>query len=1137
MRKPLIVLYILALSLFANAQQITRIANSPYPTSPQKPDKLFLISESIGYSQKLALQSLQGMLARTKPEILRDTHGHGDLLSPYVTIDRTYYSNFNGLLAYYANRFDGYILCESKTASVNVAFSLCPVLNAILIPTDIEQVAINAGYSKLLDVRGKDESWVLQNYGSHFSKSIVSYQAFNDDRALFLGDYSIFAGALQFWDASATGSLAKSVYSRMDPLAVYFGWGAGEFNTVEQISQYSAMIHPSDWSPNLSTLSNVPVKMPRHKFQATEYEVVPDVHTVCFVITDGDNIQWLSGSLNSKSSWDNPDKNRLKLGWTISPAFVELAPASYRKYIENALITENASNLLVAGPSGTGYFFPSIYPQLANQNKLNNDMMEKADLNIVNIIDKDGNHNPNDYLAQSNVDALFYYSYGGQYTKLAGEIKWYKDKPSIGGRFTLWGNSSDGSAETRNRVAQSLANTLNKQSTNINNANGYSLIPVHIWTMNPSDVLNCISKLNPNIRVVAPDEFVWLIRKNVRKLNLASGNGLRVEYVLNSKPDETVLVTNERSVEYNDNYFTEATEVVGDNDFIATWKGKIQPIYSQKYTFHSTSKGGVSLKINGRVLCDSLNNSSVHSSDTITLVAGEKYDIEYKFRKNSANAMTKLEWESTSQVRQRIPYYQLFCQPLSSTGSVTAYDFENFEGFSSNLKINDYSAEMLENKGFETSKIKSLKIADGFKVVLFSEDNFQGDSLTITSDNSDLNEWKNKTVSLKVKSNGIDLEEGSYFIKPPNNNNAMGIDGGYKSIDNGKKIKLFRNTGAINLQFRFVKAGERIYRIESVSSGKGLEIENFSKDNKANLQQWNIADAENQKFIVIPTSTEGVYKILSCNSGKILEANSLSATAQIFQSEDKNQSFALWQLDPVPPLSTGKGNGLTAEYYNGKDFNILRATEIDTTINFNWGTAKPHRLINADNISIRWQGKIQPRFTGTYTFFVNSDNGRRLWVNDKLIIDKWLDDYDIEYSGDISLQENQLYDIKLEYFESTGGAYCYLEWINQNQPREIVPKSQLFSLDYSGVEKPSEQMLFKIYPNPVSGQYITINTSNDIIDNNSSITFFDTTGRQVLKQNISNLQTQIDISRLQRGLYLVSLSKNGNSIIQKLIIK
>ena len=63
MRKPLIVLYILALSLFANAQQITRIANSPYPTSPQKPDKLFLISESIGYSQKLALQSLPGMLA------------------------------------------------------------------------------------------------------------------------------------------------------------------------------------------------------------------------------------------------------------------------------------------------------------------------------------------------------------------------------------------------------------------------------------------------------------------------------------------------------------------------------------------------------------------------------------------------------------------------------------------------------------------------------------------------------------------------------------------------------------------------------------------------------------------------------------------------------------------------------------------------------------------------------------------------------------------------------------------------------------------------------------------------------------------------------------------------------------------
>ena len=261
--KKYILLIFLSMWMFVPAQQISRVADSPYPAAVQQPDRLYLTSESFGYSQKIVLQSLQGMLARTKPEILRDAHGHAAVLENYVTIDRTYYNNFSGLLARYADRFSGYILCDARTASVNVALSLCAVLDAIAVPADIEQTAINAGYTQVLDVRGKDEAWALTNYGAHFSKKIASYQAVNDDRALFVGDYSVFAGALQFWDASATGSLANAVYDRMNPSAVYFGWGAGEYNTVEQLSMHSAMIHPSDWSPNLSVLSNIPVKLPR----------------------------------------------------------------------------------------------------------------------------------------------------------------------------------------------------------------------------------------------------------------------------------------------------------------------------------------------------------------------------------------------------------------------------------------------------------------------------------------------------------------------------------------------------------------------------------------------------------------------------------------------------------------------------------------------------------------------------------------------------------------------------------------------------------------------------------------------------------------------------------------------------------
>jgi hypothetical protein len=62
-----------------------------------------------------------------------------------------------------------------------------------------------------------------------------------------------------------------------------------------------------------------------------------------------------------------------------------------------------------------------------------------------------------------------------------------------------------------------------------------------------------------------------------------------------------------------------------------------------------------------------------------------------------------------------------------------------------------------------------------------------------------------------------------------------------------------------------------------------------------------------------------------------------------------------------------------------------------------------------------------------------------------LIIDKWTDDWNIFYSGAITLNAGQKYDIKVEYFENNGGAAIKLEWSSANQTREVVPQSQLYS--------------------------------------------------------------------------------------------
>ena len=103
-------------------------------------------------------------------------------------------------------------------------------------------------------------------------------------------------------------------------------------------------------------------------------------------------------------------------------------------------------------------------------------------------------------------------------------------------------------------------------------------------------------------------------------------------------------------------------------------------------------------------------------------------------------------------------------------------------------------------------------------------------------------------------------------------------------------------------------------------------------------------------------------------------------------------------------------------------------------------------VVDTNNHTVCRQGEIQPSFTGHYTFYVNC-YGARLWVNNELIIDNLQGGANLNtYTGKIhSLKAGKKYAIKLEYIGSTG-LDCKLEWASAFLPREVVPKSQLYSI-------------------------------------------------------------------------------------------
>jgi PA14 domain/Domain of unknown function (DUF1929)/Gylcosyl hydrolase family 115 C-terminal domain/Fibronectin type III domain len=143
-------------------------------------------------------------------------------------------------------------------------------------------------------------------------------------------------------------------------------------------------------------------------------------------------------------------------------------------------------------------------------------------------------------------------------------------------------------------------------------------------------------------------------------------------------------------------------------------------------------------------------------------------------------------------------------------------------------------------------------------------------------------------------------------------------------------------------------------------------------------------------------------------------------------------------------LVTGNGTGLKGEYYNKIDLTGSKKTRTDATVNFNWGTGQPDPAVSSDTFSVRWTGQAQPRFSGTYTFYTTSDDGVRLWVNGTQIINNWTDHLVTENSGTITLTANQKYDIVMEYYDNTAFAVATLSWSHASEPKQIIPRSQLY---------------------------------------------------------------------------------------------
>jgi len=127
-------------------------------------------------------------------------------------------------------------------------------------------------------------------------------------------------------------------------------------------------------------------------------------------------------------------------------------------------------------------------------------------------------------------------------------------------------------------------------------------------------------------------------------------------------------------------------------------------------------------------------------------------------------------------------------------------------------------------------------------------------------------------------------------------------------------------------------------------------------------------------------------------------------------------------------LEKSTTHGLKAEYFSTENLTGTPKSRIEPIVNFDPANQPPDPFVPKSPKSIRWSGILTPKITGEYTISANSDDGLRLYINDKCLIDHWVERANAANKIKISLEAGKEYKLVMEYYDHAGEAIAQLKW-------------------------------------------------------------------------------------------------------------
>ena len=272
--------------------------------------------------------------------------------------------------------------------------------------------------------------------------------------------------------------------------------------SVTEISEAGQHLIPTIDSYNLSLLSQTTSTRPTPTWDSSVRTPDPTGKYVTFILSDGDNVSYDQNYLLARI-WPNPDRQRIPLGITVSLQLQHLAPALWDHYVTTA----GNQSVLVAGPSGAGYAYPSPMPNLPDFLTETRQLMDSAGLRSMWILDNGALASPPPAIASAFADALQPDGLFSDYVSFAGGV--VTPNPPV---VSFAGAGEVPVVHDVFALNVDLAVTQIRETIALaGDQPGFVFVGMNAWEMGPTEAAAIMDRLGPGYTAVRPDHFIGLI--------------------------------------------------------------------------------------------------------------------------------------------------------------------------------------------------------------------------------------------------------------------------------------------------------------------------------------------------------------------------------------------------------------------------------------------------------------------------------------------------------------------------------------------------------------------------------------------------------------------------------------------------